>query len=409
MIIPLDGLVIATLGGAAIGLERQWSGHATGPQARFGGIRTFTLLGILGGLAGGFATAGMLAPSAVILGAAAALVAIGYAAKSRHDIDATTEVAAIVVLAAGAIGGAGQIRLASGIVAVSALLLLEKSRLHALVARLDDVTIRASARFAVLALVVLPLLPAGAYGPFGAVRPRELWAVVLFFSGLSFAAWLARRLLGPEQGTVAAGVLGGLISSTSVTLSFARASRTHESALPLAMGTIGACTVMLVRVGVASAILNWPVARAFAWYAWPSLLVGLVTLAPVLRLPRSGGEPPLVNGSPLQLRTALEMGALFQVVMLAVAAVVAWWSVTALFATSALIGLTDLDALTLSIARGADVPPDVAGRALVVGVLANTLLKLGVAVVMGRGAYRSTAGVSLAAIAAAALAAVTWL
>src|SRR5262249_34940262 len=157
-------------------------------------------------------------------------------------------------------------------------------------------------------------------------------------------------------------------------------------------------------------ILNWPVARAFAWYAWPSLLVGLVTLAPVLRLPRSGGEPSLGNGSPLQLRTALEMAALFQVVMLAVAAVVAWWSVAALFATSALIGLTDLDALTLSIARGgATLPPDVAGRALAVGVLANTLLKLGVAVVVGRGAYRSTAGAALTAIAAAVLAALVWL
>jgi uncharacterized membrane protein (DUF4010 family) len=180
------GLGVATLGGAAIGLERQWSGHASGPQARFGGIRTFTLLGGLGGLAGWLALGDLLPLAVVLLASAAAVVVAAYAAASRVDVDGTTEVAAIVVLAAGTLAGAGYVALGSAVVAATAVLLVEKTRLHALATRIDDATLRASARFAALACIILPLLPPGPYGPFDAIRPRELWALVLFFSGLSF-------------------------------------------------------------------------------------------------------------------------------------------------------------------------------------------------------------------------------
>ena len=110
------GLLIAALGGAAVGLERQWSGHAEGPGARFAGIRTFTMLGAVGGLSGWLWTAGVTAPAAILLAGAVAVVAAAYVAGSRHDIDGTTEIAALVVLAAGLLAGMGSIRLASGIV-----------------------------------------------------------------------------------------------------------------------------------------------------------------------------------------------------------------------------------------------------------------------------------------------------
>jgi hypothetical protein len=133
------GLLIAALGGAAVGLERQWSGHAEGPRARFAGIRTFTMLGAVGGLSGWLWTADVTAPATILLAGAVAVVAAAYVAGSRHDIDGTTEVAALVVLAAGLLAGMGSIRLASGIIALVILLLVEKSGLHALVQRIDDV------------------------------------------------------------------------------------------------------------------------------------------------------------------------------------------------------------------------------------------------------------------------------
>jgi uncharacterized membrane protein (DUF4010 family) len=190
------GVVIAALGGAAVGLERQWSGHADGEDARFAGIRTFTMLGAVAGLSGSLWTAGTMAPAAILLAGAVAIVTAGYVAGSRKDIDGTTEVAALIVLAAGFRAGIGSVAFASGIIAVLVLLLLEESRLHNLVRQIDDVGLRSGVRFAVIALVFLPLLPEGPFGPLGGVRPRQLWTLVLFFSGLSFAGYVARRLVG---------------------------------------------------------------------------------------------------------------------------------------------------------------------------------------------------------------------
>lgn len=139
----------------------------------------------------------------------------GYIARSRQDVDGTTEAAALVVLAAGVLAGIGSLRIASGIVAILTLLLVEKSRLHALVQRIDDVGLRSGARFAVMALVILPLLPEGPYGPLGGVRPRELWALVLFFSGLSFAGYIARRAVGPavpDEKSIRTPIIAGTVT-----------------------------------------------------------------------------------------------------------------------------------------------------------------------------------------------------
>lgn len=168
------GILIAALAGTVVGVERQWSGHAAGPGARFAGIRTFTMLGSVAGLCGWLWTNGLTAPAAILFAGAVGIIVAAYVAASRHEVDATTEVAALVVMTAGVVAGTGTFRLASGIIALETLLLVEKSRLHALVQRIDDLELRAGARFAVMALVILPLLPVAPYGPLGGIRPREL-------------------------------------------------------------------------------------------------------------------------------------------------------------------------------------------------------------------------------------------
>ena len=400
----VTGLAVAILAGMAIGLERQWSGHAEGAHAHFGGIRTFTLLGALAGVAGWFAVSGLVGVAVTLLGAAAALVVIGYASASRRDIDATTEVAALVALAAGTLAGTGRIALASGLAAATWLLLLEKTRVHAFVKRIDDASLRASARFAAMACIVLPLLPTGPYGPLDAVRPRELWAFVLFFSGLSFAGWLARRAIGPRRGLIVSAVLGGMVSSTSVTTMLAYESRAHAANRMLGAGAVAACTVMLLRVGAACAVLNPELALRLPRYVWPSLLVGIVaTLAAARRSPAAEDVDVFVD-SPLQLRAALKMAGMFQVVLFAVLWAQRQWSSGALVVTSVFVGLTDVDALTLSLARTAS--PDALGsviEALVAGVLANTVLKTAVAAVVGRGMFRVVTVSALGAMGAAML------
>ena len=295
--VDLLGMLIATLGGTAVGLERQRSGHADGPNARFAGIRTFTLLGGLAGLSGWLWTAGLTAPAVVLLGAAAAITAAAYVAASRRDVDGTTEIAALVVMAAGVTAGIGAYRLASGIIAITSLLLVEKSRLHALAARIDDVGLRAGVRFAVMALVVLPLLPRGPYGPFGGVRPRELWALVLLFSGLSFVAYIARRIVGPGRGYFVTGLLGGLVSSTNVTFTFARTSRTDPvNAQAIAVGAVAGNAMLYPRVLVATSVLNPPLVLLVLPYLVLPGLVAATVAAIGFRRTRSVGVPAAGHG-----------------------------------------------------------------------------------------------------------------
>jgi uncharacterized membrane protein (DUF4010 family) len=160
--------------------------------------------------------------------------------------------------------------LASGLFAITALVLVEKSRMHSLVERIQSQTLEAGARFAVLALVILPLLPAGPYGPDPGFRPWELWALVLIFAGLSFAGYLALRITGPAGGYGLAGMFGGLISSTVVSLNFSRESREQPAfGRPLALGVIAACMVLPIRTGLLAGALNADVARR----ALPFLLI----------------------------------------------------------------------------------------------------------------------------------------
>lgn len=392
------GLVIATLGGAAVGLERQWSGHAEGPGARFAGIRTFAMLGAIGGFTGWLWNAGVTVPAAILLAGAVAIVAAAYVAGSRHDTDGTTEVVAIVVLAAGVIAGLGYVRLTSATIAITTLLLVEKSRLHALAQRIDDVGMRSAVRFAVMALVVLPLLPEGPYGPLGGVKPRELWALVLFFSGLSFAGYVARRLVGPGHGYLLTGLLGGLVSSTNVTFTFARTSRL-EPALDraLAFGAVAANAMLFPRVLVAAAVLNAALANPMLPLLVPPAIVAAIVAIAGARQSRTSAAPELPQPNPLQLTAALQMAVLFQGVLMAMSAVRGIWGESGVFTSAVVLGLTDVDALTVSMARDVapNLSPAVAATAIAIGVTSNTVMKLGLALLLGSREFRVIAGGTL--------------
>jgi len=391
-------LLIAALGGAAVGLERQWSGHAEGPAARFAGIRTFTMLGAIGGLGGWLWTMDASVPAAILLAGAVAIVATAYVAGSRQDIDGTTEVAALLVLAAGVLAGMGSVRVASGIVALLTLLLVEKSRLHAMVERIDDVGLRSGVRFAVMALVILPLLPTGPYGPLGGIRPRELWALVLFFSGLSFGGYLARRLVGPGHGYLVTGLLGGLVSSTNVTFTFARASRSDTAReRALAFGTVAANAMLYPRVLVATAILNPALVPPLLLLLAPPAAAAALVAAVGARRPTADGATDVSLHNPLQLLGALQMALIFQAVLMAVYVARDVWGASGVLTSAAVLGLTDVDALTVSMAKGVAqaISPAVAATAIAVGVLANTGMKLVLALLLGSAQFRFIAGGAL--------------
>jgi uncharacterized membrane protein (DUF4010 family) len=383
------GIAIAALGGSAVGLEREWSGHAGGPQAHFAGIRTFTLMGGLAGVAGWLWSLGFQPVALVLLAGATALVVAAYVAASRHAVDGTTEVAALVVLAAGVLAGTGHLVLASAIVAITTLLLIEKSRLHAMIARIDDAGLRAGVRFAVMAVVILPLLPEGPYGPLGGIRPRQLWLFVLLFSGLSFAGYVARRLSGTERGYSVAGLLGGFISSTAVAFTFARLSRgDRSSSFPLSIGVVAACSIMNLRVLVATAILRPALALALIPYLAAPFLVGAIIVLIGLRREEKAAVQPPTN--PLQVMSALQMAGVFQIVLFAVYAVRSQWGETGVLFSGAILGLADVDVLTISMAKSAEgqIAIPVAAEAVAIGILSNTIMKLLLGVVIGKGRFR---------------------
>jgi uncharacterized membrane protein (DUF4010 family) len=397
-------ILVATFGGAVVGLERQWSGHASGPNARFAGVRTFTLIGGLSGIAGWLCASALMPVALVLLGGLMGLIVAAYARASARDVDGTTEMAAIVTSGAGVLAGLGHLALASGIVALTSLLLVEKPRLHAWVSRIDEPEMRAGVRFAVMAIVVLPLLPEGPFGPWGGVRPRALWALVLFFSGLSFVGYVARRMAGPRQGYAVAGLLGGLVSSTNVTITFARLSRDARAPrAALAAGVLAACALLFVRVEITSAVLSQALSRRLIPVFVPAFVIGVVGFVLGLRQREGEGADREGPGNPLEFRSAIQMTALFQAVLFLIHFVQSRFGASGVVVTGALVGLTDMDALTLSMSRqaAAGTDLDVAALALATGIVSNTIVKLLISVIVGRGLFRTLVGIGLAAIAAA--------
>jgi uncharacterized membrane protein (DUF4010 family) len=397
------GVIVAILGGAAVGVERQQSGHATGPDARLGGIRTFTLLGTIAGIAGLLMASAQVVPATLLIAGAIALIVAGYVRASKGDIDATTEVAAVVVIGAGILGGLGQLRFSAALTTLTVLLLAEKPRLHGFIARLDEPTMLAAARFAVMSIVILPLLPEGPFGPGPGIKLRELWMLVLLFSGMSFVGYIAQRM-SDAAGYPLTGLLGGLVSSTSVTLTFSRLSKAHQQQEgQLATGVVAASAVMFVRVAIAVAVLETSLLLPLARYLAAPFVVALTGVALAWRSLRGSTAEPAKLRNPLQLRSAIEMALLFQAVLFAVFYMRQWVGDVGMLASGFVLGLTDVDALTLSMARSvaSGTSIDAACRAITAGVIANSLMKAGIAFAVGTRGFAWRAAGALVAMAAA--------
>lgn len=406
-------LAVASLCGLAVGVEREWSGHAAAPHGRFAGVRTLFLMGGLGGAAGVLADAGHAAIGVALMAGGLGVIVAAYFNASRGGgdaLDATTEVAAVVVLSLGVLAGLGSLAIASGAATIVVVALGEKARVHGAIARVGAEELRAAFTFAVLALVVLPVLPSGTFGPLGGIRPRELWMVVLVFSGLNFAGYLARRMVGRTRGDALAGAFGGVISSTAVTWQFSRRSRDDDAAAPgLAAGVIAACTVLIPRLVVLSMVLNHAVALALVPLLAFPFVIGLLLMAwSTFRVvsPTPAPATPNDSGSPLRFWSAIRMAAAFQAALMAIDFVRAQLGDQGVLASAAILGLTDMDALTLSMNRLGEAPDAVglAARAIAIGVVANTVLKLSLATVLGSAAFRLRAVAGLAVLLAASVA-----
>jgi uncharacterized membrane protein (DUF4010 family) len=402
---------IALLIGALIGVERE---KRKSEDLEGIGLRTFILFALVGAVAG-FLSRGGGVPW-VLLAAflpVTALVFAGYALVSRTQDGAfglTTEIAAIAVFLLGAMTMLGHRELAIGLGVVTAAALAYKQPLHGLVAKLGWDDVYAGVRLLVATFIILPLLPDRTLDPWDALNPYKLWLLVILISSLSLVGYVATRWLGPGRGTALTGITGGLVSSTAVTLSFARRSRDEPAAAAaLACGILLAWAVMFGRVLVLVLAVNiglvYPLLPPFA-------AMGLVTLLAAWLLYRRGGETaerqdlPLKN--PFSLTAAAKFAAIFAVVLLLVKVTQFYFPGGGVYIVAALAGLTDVDAITLSMAEYAKAnPPIVAATAVVIAAISNTVVKCGMVATLGGRALRrpillTTAGTMVAAIASVA-------
>ena len=429
-------LLVAALVGLAVGLEREWSGHATGPAARFAGLRTFTLLGVIGGFGGWFVVLGQPAIAACLVGGTIAFAIVAYASAVNRPgagVDGTTEIAAIAVVAMGVAAGSGNRTIASAAAALVVVLLAEKSTLQRTLQRIEASELRATLQFAVMSLVILPLLPDRAYGPYDAFVPRQLWSIVLLFSALNFAGYIARRIVGESRGLGITGLLGGLVSSTAVTLTFSRRSRVEPAlSTPLAFGVAAACIVLIPRVTIIASTLQPMLLPELLPLLAPSFVVGLALLGVVMLRERetrpsdpSAVEPtdapdaipappaPRASGmpqNPLALGSSIQMAVAFQVVLFLIAWIHATVGDPGVLASAAFLGLTDMDALTLSMSRLAATPAQthIAALAIAIGIIANTVMKTAMILVIGAAGFRQRAAFALVMLGVAFALALWW-
>lgn len=385
--------------GLLVGVERGWNLRSAQQGMRVAGVRTFSLLGLVAGLAGLLGSTGyQIVASAIVVGAAA-VIAIGYAQAAKADgkPDATSAVAAIVVLALGFLGGSGEPALAVAGGAVVTLILALRAELHQLVDALDEADVKAFARYAVIALAVFPFLPEGRFGPYDAWEPQTLWLVVVIVTGFSFLGYVANRLFGAKRGTIATAIIGGAYSSTAVTQSFSqRLGAGHGGAAENA-GIALATAVMYLRVIVLVALIATPLLVPFVIILAPALLAGFAVSYWLYRKAKHG-TGPAPPGNPIALLPAFGF-----VAFVAVAAVAARWAQDSFGEQGIaillfLMGTMDVDAsiVTAGGLEPGTISPALAALAIAGTILANMAVKLGVTLAYGRGAARP-ASLALAA------------
>ena len=216
------GLALAI--GFMIGLERGWQEREQEEGHRTAGLRTFSLIGLLGGVFGALSLGGdftLLAAGFVTLGATLAFF-MWREGQEHHDLSATSLVAALLTFILGAFAVLGDTAAAAGSGAAAVLLLANKQSLHGWLHRITWIELRSGLLLAAMTFIALPLPPNRAVDPWGALNPHELWLMTILIAGVSFAGYAAVKIVGPQRGTVLAAALGGLFASTAVTLSLAR-------------------------------------------------------------------------------------------------------------------------------------------------------------------------------------------
>ena len=409
----LLALGVALAIGLLFGLERGWHGLQEEEGRRVAGVRTFGLIGLLGGASGLLAQ--ILQPPAygfVFVGVLAMMTA-AYAVNCRGAQDAgiTSLVAALLTFALGTLSALGETVTAAGAV-LAVLLLGLKPQLHSWVARLEEAEIHATLTLLLISVVMLPALPNRGYGLGDALNPYEVWWMVVLIASISCVGYFAVKVAGANKGILLTSLFAGLASPTALTLHLARlASRKSTKGSLLAAGILVANGTLFPRILViVAAVQPTLVASLAAPMAVMALLVYGPSLALWLRHSADGNGEAVRLKNPLELKTALRFGVFLAFVMLAGNLLAETFGDRGIIWLAAISAVADLNAITLSVARlsQGELTLSVAVIAIVVAAAMNGLIKTAVSAIVGGAAVGLRVGVPLVASSIAGLV-VAWL
>lgn len=393
----LQNFAYALAIGALVGIEREK--HKVSNLSSFGGVRTFMLLALLGAVG---AWLGLQLqqpwPELAVLAVVALLVLAAYNRKQREEPQVpglTTELSAMLVFLLGGAVMHGHAGIAVALAIITSAILAFKQPLHGLVDKIGNDDLYAGLKLLIATFIVLPLLPDHAIDPWQAFNPYKIWLLVILISMLSLVGYIATRLLGPARGTAVAGLAGGLVSSTAVSLSFARLSKQPQSADSqddaLACGILLAWSVMSLRVLLMVGIVYLPLLAPL----WPAIgAMALVTVALAAyfyrRAPQLQANSATSVSNPFSLWAASQFGLMFAAVLLVVKLTEHFAPAEGLYLVAAIAGTTDVDAITLSMAQYAQQAgrEQLAATALVIAVLSNTLVKTTLVCALGSAGLR---------------------
>lgn len=374
-------LTVALAIGLLIGIERGWKKRESMEGSRVAGVRTFGLIGLLGG------TTALLSQTfdALVLGAVfiglAVILASAYIAslKKNQDVGITTLVAALLTFILGALAVMDQVILASTSAVVITLLLGYKPILHRWVSALEQKELRAGIKLLLLSVVLLPILPNQGYGPWQALNPYVIGWMIVLIALISFVGYFAIKIGGAKRGVVFTGLFGGLSASTAVTLRFSQLARKdiHMNAM-LSVGVLLACGTMLPRMLLVAGMFNLNLV-ALLWF--PAMAMALLIYLPAMFYWRTQAEKNIDTSSvltnPLDLKVALAFGGLLVLVMLLSAFLKQSYGDTGILVLAAASGIFDVDAITLSLARMSQnsLALNITVTGLIIAAASNNLIK----------------------------------
>lgn len=378
-------LGIALLLGLLVGLQREWDKH---PLA---GIRTFTLITLFGAVSALLARDfGGWIIAASLLAVAGLLITGNWIAENGDDqtpAGQTTEIAALVMFSVGAMLIAGYTLPAVVLGGMTAVLLHMKDRLQSVIGKLSVADVRAIFQFVLIAMVILPLLPDRTFGPYAVLNPFQIWLMVVLIVAIGLSGYLAYRIIGMRGGSIVGGMLGGLISSTATTVSYARQCANNPKAVGTAsLVIVIASTVVMVRVVIeVAAVARNLLGAMLPPFAVIFALLVAISLFLYFRMQQTETES-VSHNNPSQLKPALVFGGLYALVLLLVAFVNDQFGNEAIYVAATISGLTDVDALTLSVAElhnQGRVTDGTAWRAILIAALSNLGFKAGAAGMLG--------------------------